>query len=226
MKGMKQIRMLSLLMFILLMSVEIHAADIWVCRNGHANQTGNYCSVCGIKRTADETWICSRGHWGQTGNFCTVCGEKKPYCEKTDEAIDLSELVPFETSRFPLEFEEDCVDIQGNVYEQSLKAYMEEKNAQAATWEINGNYNSLEATLFVLESSKGSSNTGGIRIYGDRRILLEDVNITANMKSYNIQVDVTGVRDLKIEMYAEGNLFLSGIKIGLGDVRLIHFAER
>ncbi len=66
--------------------------DSWTCGNGHAGNTGKFCSECGAAKPtatpeptstpspaeADGTWTCENGHGGNTGKFCSECGAAKP----------------------------------------------------------------------------------------------------------------------------------------------------
>ena len=51
--------------------------ETWVCSNGHAGNTGNYCAECGEAKP----WTCENGHTGNTGKFCSECGAPKPVVE-------------------------------------------------------------------------------------------------------------------------------------------------
>ena len=53
-------------------------AAAWTCENGHAGNTGNFCSECGAPKPAPAAWTCENGHGGNTGKFCTECGAPKP----------------------------------------------------------------------------------------------------------------------------------------------------
>ena len=50
----------------------------WTCENGHAGNTGKFCTECGAPKPADDgTWTCVNGHTGNTGKFCSECGAPK-----------------------------------------------------------------------------------------------------------------------------------------------------
>ena len=54
--------------------------ETWTCENGHAGNTGKFCTECGAAKPAEDdgTWTCENGHEGNTGNFCPECGAKRP----------------------------------------------------------------------------------------------------------------------------------------------------
>ena len=65
--------------------------ESWICENGHSDNTGNFCSVCGAAKPvaiSEESvvWTCINGHSGNHGNFCTECGA--PKSEGTESQIE------------------------------------------------------------------------------------------------------------------------------------------
>ncbi len=48
----------------------------WVCSCGEEN-TGNFCTQCGVKKPEADGWKCSCGTVNK-GKFCSECGAKKP----------------------------------------------------------------------------------------------------------------------------------------------------
>lgn len=53
-------------------------ADTWDCSCGQKNNTGKFCSNCGLKRPTADTWDCSCGNKGIIGKFCPECGKPRP----------------------------------------------------------------------------------------------------------------------------------------------------
>ncbi len=101
---------------------------------------------------------------------------------------------------------ESAEDTMGNSYSYALRGSGEEygfygnKYDRFKTWSIDGQYKFFFATVAVDQYWR-SKNSGIIRIWGDDRLLWSDEKIEASTKPYNIEVDITGVVDLKIEMY-------------------------
>ena len=58
-----------------------------------------------------------------------------------------------------------------------------------------------------------------IKITADGRVLFSDGSISTQTQPYKIDLDLTGVKDLKIEMYAAEGLW--GIDVMLGDPVLL-----
>lgn len=57
------------------------AADGWTCPQCGKVSTGNFCPVCGAKKSEPavaDGWTCPQCGKVSSGNFCPVCGTKKP----------------------------------------------------------------------------------------------------------------------------------------------------
>ena len=66
-------------------------------------------------------------------------------------------------------------------------------------YEINGKYSTLSATLFVTEYAKNFENDNEFVIYGDNEVLYSfHGNGELGIKPVNIQVDISGVTDLRL----------------------------
>ena len=99
-------------------------------------------------------------------------------------------------------------DTMGNTHSDVLMGY--EIDGASETYDIGGQYNKLTGTIFVREDDKGKENAAGIRIYGDGVLLYENMNITSSTKPTAIDVNISGVVDLKIVLYCGGGNWMSG----------------
>ena len=134
--------------------------------------------------------------------------------------VDLTSLTPYYEGYISV-FTDGATDIMGNYYSTGIRGYMDTSWDNCYNiWDIGGRYNILTATGIVFEEEKGSSCVGSYKIYGDGVLLYERNNISSQTKPYTIEVDITGVTDLKIEMYGQGNMGAYGINSALVDVRL------
>lgn len=133
--------------------------------------------------------------------------------------VALSTIEPYVGELSAYSQESYRTDTLGNVYSYTLLgASPESRGEQSATYYINNQYTVFGATVAVKKKdSIGENQYGTIRLYGDGRLLWSDEEIKATTKPYSIEVDVSGVTDLKIEMYATGNMGDSGIHILLCD---------
>ena len=138
--------------------------------------------------------------------------------------VDLTTLTPYFEGYITV-LTGEVTDTLGNTYHSGLKGYMYESDASKFEcyniWDIGGEYNTLTATGVVLEDGKGARGTALFRIYGDGVLLYEKTDIDSKTKPYEIEVDITGVTDLKIEMYGHGtNYFINTLSSVLVDVML------
>ena len=118
--------------------------------------------------------------------------------------VSILDLEPYAIGRCDLDEDTEAKDNMGNIYESALEGYYE--NEAYNIYDIGGKYNILTGTVCITKGSIGTRSTGYIKIYGDDILLWEDTNITANTKSYDRSVNVSGVTDLKIEMCGRGKL--------------------
>ena len=146
--------------------------------------------------------------------------------EYVPDSVDLLSLnAYFEGS---VAYEYGVTDTMGNKYETALMGYRAPKdvrdwNAQCfCIWDIGGEYRTLTATGFIRAADKGATYEGSYKIYGDGRLLYSQSGLGCMTKPYPVSVDISGVTDLKIEMYGDGNggVGLSGIRSALGNVTL------
>ncbi|MBQ8137017.1 MAG: NPCBM/NEW2 domain-containing protein, partial [Clostridia bacterium] len=109
----------------------------------------------------------------------------------------------------------------GNRYDSGLRGYMDPDDDNCfSIWDLGGAYSRLEATCIIRAKDRGSRRTGSFRIYGDGVLLYERTQIDSMTKPFPVWVDLTGVTDLKIEMYGGGNMGSHGISSVLVDVML------
>ena len=154
----------------------------------------------------------------------------KPYNPPVNVyTVDLTTLNPYYTSNNYFEVVSGIKDTMGNKYNTGILSFADHINGRWSggetywVWDIGGKYNKLTATGIIREEDKGDSlNLSGlVKIYGDGRLLYEKNNITSNTKPYYINVNISGVRDLKLEMYGQSSeLGWSGIDTVLVDIML------
>lgn len=151
--------------------------------------------------------------------------EKDRYA--TYAPIDLTNLTPFAESGSVYTFTDGAKDTMGNHYNSGFYGSFTRSGWDShpdgecsLTWDIGGEYNKLTATGIVLDSSKGSSSVASFKIWGDGILLYEKDNITSDTKPYQIEIDITGVTDLKLEMYGQGNMYSGGMRSVLVNVML------
>lgn len=154
--------------------------------------------------------------------------EKERYASY--EPVDLTSLTHYAESGVVYTFTDGADDTAGNHYSSGFYGSFPRSGADShrdgecsLTWDIGGKYNKLTATGIVFDSSKGSSYTASFKIWGDGILLYAKDNITSDTKPYQIEVDITGVTDLKLEMYGQFNMYNSNsirMRSVLADVML------
>lgn len=135
-----------------------------------------------------------------------LLSEKSAYEECAP--VDLTTL-NYYTYDHKLGYYDSVTDIFGNTYSNAFYGYS--KGGQSQTYDLGKKYNVLTAKIIVPENCKGSSYSGKILIYGDGKLIYRKDNIKSTSRPIDINVDVSGVTDLKIEMYGEGNAGTHGM---------------
>lgn len=141
------------------------------------------------------------------------------------DVVDLTSITPFYEGTIEV-FKNGITDTLGNRYSTGLRGYMSPGDTDKYNvscynvWDIGGEFKQLTAKGIIREKDKGSSYTGSYRIYGDGKLLYQRDQIDSMTKPYGITVDITGVTDLKIEMFGNGNAGTSGINSVLVDIML------
>ncbi len=142
-----------------------------------------------------------------------------------EDTVDLTSLNPYYEGKIQV-IKNGITDTLGNHYRSGLRGYIAPgdvdryKASCFNIWDIGGEFKKLTAKGIIRESDKGSPYTGSYRIYGDGKLLYQRDEIGSMTKPYDIEVDVSGVTDLKIEMYGNGNAGTSGINSVLVDIQL------
>lgn len=88
-------------------------------------------------------------------------------------------------------------DTLGNYYKTGFETI--DTNSPSIVFDIGKKYNLFKAVGFVQNRDKGHSGGARIKIYGDGELLFVK-DVTSDMKPFDIEIDITGVQDLSIEM--------------------------
>ena len=221
MKNKKIVRLMIL--GVLLCISCIATAESWVCPKCSLQNNGNFCTNCAEpKPQVSKEWICSR--CGETCEasfkFCPNCAEPRPVNSRESVRVSLDELKAYSQKNGGLISYTHQKDILGNTYNWAFYSYR--IKMQSYTWDIGRKYSKLNAVVAVSDSSghyEREEGKGHIYIYGDDRLLFDSGNIAVDTKSYPIEVDISGVTDLKIEMCGGNDYHRSEITL-LADVWL------
>lgn len=110
--------------------------------------------------------------------------------------VDLTTLEPYDSGAMTVMHNE--TDIFGNQYESALTGGSV-RNHENTSYYIDGQYNLITGTIYVMDYQKGHSGTNYYRIYGDDALLYSASMTTSDLPIY-FAVDITGVKDLRFEM--------------------------
>ena len=121
------------------------------------------------------------------------------------EPISLFSLEPYTYTGYPSHLT-DIADTLGNVYNNAWtdQSWMYDEGGSSVTYNIDRQYNILTGTVVVAKEDKGQSYVACIRIFGDGILLFENMNITSDTKPIKVEIDITNVSDLKIELISCG----------------------
>lgn len=139
---------------------------------------------------------------------------KEKYYDKY-RPVDLTSLESYAQSGRETDlFTNGIYDTLGNRYETGFYTLDN-------TYEIfylNKEYNTFSAIGFVAKGDKGYNGSVSIKIYGDNELLFSK-KVTSDMKPFDINLDITGIQDLKIELCGSFNGW-DGMYATIGNVML------
>ena len=119
------------------------------------------------------------------------------------QPVSIFDLEPYTHGDHTLSIYANMDDNMGNTYNTSFLTYVP---SSSETYDIGAKYNRLQGTVALSRSCAGSRYLGYLRIYGDNKLLYE-IEINGSFKPQAIDVDITGVTDLTIEIDASMYLY-------------------
>jgi Copper amine oxidase N-terminal domain./NPCBM/NEW2 domain. len=100
----------------------------------------------------------------------------------------------------------DIKDNLGNEYsigiQPNFSGWGSSSSGSKSSWQsyyINGQYSNIAGKLVLGYESRNTSSVGYFCIYGDDRLLYKSSNITSGALPIDVNVDISGVLELKIE---------------------------
>ena len=157
--------------------------------------------------------------------FAAIVPGAYAYTYNGSSPVDLTSIEPYYEGAIQIE-RNGLTDIFGNKYQSGLRGYMSPGDPAKydmdcfCVWDLNGQFKTLTATGIVRKQDKSSRYEGSYKIYGDGKLLYSKDGIGSMTRPYEIMVDISGVTDLKIEMFGNGNMGTSGINSVLADIML------
>ena len=181
-----------------------------------------------VEAFAEGYWDCPSCGRKNDANFCPVDGVVKPEDigaspggTASGQPVDLTSLSPYYEGAIQI-FTSPIKDTLGNKYKTGIRGYMNPGDPNCfSIWDIGKKYSTLTATCIIREKDKGSKYKGAFYIYGDEKLLYKSEDISSMTKPFPISIDISGVTDLKLVMYGDGNNGFYGINSVLVDIMLI-----
>lgn len=132
--------------------------------------------------------------------------------------VDITTLESYAQSSREIDlFTNGIKDTLGNRYESGLRTLGSDPSPYAV-YDLKKEYNTFSAIGFVESGDKGYAGVVYVKIYCDGELLFSK-KITSETKPYNINLDITGVQDLKIELTGSFNGW-DGMYATIGNVML------
>ncbi|MBR5974592.1 MAG: NPCBM/NEW2 domain-containing protein [Clostridiales bacterium] len=118
--------------------------------------------------------------------------------------VYLTSIEPYTYSTNSFPFYELCdgsKDIFGNAYSTGIRA---NKGEASVSYRLDSAYRFFTFTLAVDEYEKSNKDVeGSVRVYADGVIIFERVGITSDFETESVSLDVSGTKDLTIELYGD-----------------------
>lgn len=132
--------------------------------------------------------------------------------------VDLTTLESYAQSSVEIdEFTGGRYDTLGNRYETGFRT-LQDNPIPYVIFDLNKEFNTFSAVGFVEKSDKGYAGSVSIKIYGDNELIFSK-KVTSDMKPFDINLDITGIQDLKIELCGSFNGW-DGMYATIGNVML------
>lgn len=136
------------------------------------------------------------------------------------DSVDLVSLNK-ESSTDGIKEVQNIMDTKGNWHATGLCGNKNNSvGEQYCIYNIEGKYSNLTAVGIVGDNYRHATGKASYKIYGDGKLLWENNNVTSKMEPQLIDVPLTEVSKLKIEMYGQVTPDRSGIDSILCDIKL------
>ena len=73
-----------------------------------------------------------------------------------------------------------------------------------ATYNLEGKYDTVTGTIYLPEYEKNTSYTGYFKAYGDGKLIYTSPKVTKDVLPQKVSFSVTGIQNLKIKFYGQG----------------------
>ena len=95
-------------------------------------------------------------------------------------------------------------DIFGNVYTTGFQGHLSSCDGEAyVIYRLNGEYSQFVFTLAIDSADCGNQGEGSMFVYADDELVFERNRITSDTETETITINISGVKDLRIEIYGQ-----------------------
>ncbi len=161
---------------------------------------------------AEEAFVDPKTDWETALNIIKAAQQYMPDNEDLNNKcdyymsfmpIDLMTLEPYKRTADSFEFSTNVPDNRGNTYSNALIASFNTNHKPIyGIYALDKKYNNLSFTC-AISSIADSEKYSYIKVYGDDKILYEYDKFKLSSQAFDVNVDITGVSDLKIEYYCD-----------------------
>ena len=209
------------------LSAAVCGDNILALLNMRGNDDKNYYALLNFDGSIlAEATECEHASVSEKGNLIVNNGGQaeelkvadiQPENEQTPEDMVLVSCEPDARDE-----KEIGMDRKGNVYKNTIEYkdifYLDNAPSydQADTWYLGGNYSSFQGTWYFPGGTKEDGFVN-VRLVGDENVIYESDTINAQNASIDFNVDVSGIRELRLEY--SGSADLNDLLLGLANAR-------
>lgn len=176
--------------------------------------------ITAVTEQADAAFVNPAEDYGKAADLLKAAMQRYPEDKSLQEKYDyfmsyqpvsIFDMEPYVEHNYGFSTAENETDNMGNSYEKCfrLSKYDSKKSADQV-YDIGKKYNCLKGTIAIVYGG-GDDEPCMVRIYGDNRLLYELNNISGSTKPTSIEVDITGITDLKVELLRSDNFHSSAL---------------
>ena len=197
--------------------------------NMEGNDGKNYYAVLDFDgNTLVEATECDYASVSEKGNLIVKNGDQTEEVKVADiqpEKAQTPENLVLVSSNQDARDEKDIgMDRKGSVYKNTIEYkdifYLDNAPSydQADTWYLGGNYSKFHGTWYFPEGTKEDGFVN-VRLVGDENVIYESDTINAQNASADFDVDVSGIKELRLEY--SGSADLNDLLLGLADAEYV-----
>jgi len=141
--------------------------------------------------------------------------------ESSVEGIKLGDLpVNSQSGNYRFDYQKECRTNSGDYLFDCVLMQTWGYWESSQEYSLGGQYQSIKGTMFVLWDDRSSNNKATVKFYGDGKLLYGSTEIIGDTKYINFNINLDGVKILKIVFEGGGG---NGLRVGLSDTILYKY---